>query len=86
MNVTPCDLQVLAEPIQTVMRRYDIPEPYEKLKAFTRGQKVTQESMQSFVEGLEGLPKDAKEALKHLTPGTYIGNAAQQAKNLPKHL
>jgi len=78
--------EVLAEPIQTVMRRYGVPEPYEKLKAFTRGQRVTQQSMQSFVEGLDGLPQDAKDSLKHLTPGTYIGNAAQQAKNLGKYL
>lgn len=78
--------QVLAEPIQTVMRRYGVPEPYEKLKAFTRGQRVTQESMQSFVEGLDGLPNEAKQVLKQLTPATYIGNAAQQAKDVPKHL
>lgn len=62
-----------------------MPEPYEKLKAFTRGQRVTQESMRSFVEGLE-LPAGAKESLKDLTPATYIGNAAQQAANLPHHL
>lgn len=52
--------EVLAEPIQTVMRRYGVPEPYEKLKAFTRGVKVTQESMQSFVDGIEGLPAHVK--------------------------
>eukprot|EP00195_Chlamydomonas_chlamydogama_P016422 CAMPEP_0202902062 /NCGR_PEP_ID=MMETSP1392-20130828/16145_1 /ASSEMBLY_ACC=CAM_ASM_000868 /TAXON_ID=225041 /ORGANISM="Chlamydomonas chlamydogama, Strain SAG 11-48b" /LENGTH=520 /DNA_ID=CAMNT_0049588745 /DNA_START=144 /DNA_END=1707 /DNA_ORIENTATION=- len=75
--------EVLAEPIQTVMRRYGVPEPYEKLKAFTRGQRVTQHSMQTFVEGLEGLPAEAKEALKQLTPANYIGNAVQQAKTLP---
>ncbi|GAX82488.1 hypothetical protein CEUSTIGMA_g9915.t1 [Chlamydomonas eustigma] len=78
--------EVLAEPIQTVMRRYGVPEPYEKLKAFTRGQKVTQESMQSFVEGLDGLPKAAKESLKNLTPGSYIGNATEQAKNIAINL
>ncbi|GAX74694.1 hypothetical protein CEUSTIGMA_g2142.t1 [Chlamydomonas eustigma] len=77
--------EVLAEPIQTVMRRYGVPEPYEKLKAFTRGQRVTQESMQNFVEGLDGLPEDAKASLKHLTPATYIGNAAEQARSLSKH-
>ncbi|MEW5303972.1 MAG: hypothetical protein WDW36_006615 [Sanguina aurantia] len=77
--------EVLAEPIQTVMRRYGVPEPYEKLKAFTRGQKVTQQSMQEFVETLDGLPAHAK-SLKQLTPGSYIGNAAQQAKDLSKHL
>ncbi len=84
--LTHSSCQVLAEPIQTVMRRYGVPEPYEKLKAFTRGQRVTQASMQSFVEGLDGLPENAKKSLKHLTPGTYIGNAAQQAKDLGRHL
>ncbi|KAL6756697.1 L-Aspartase-like protein [Haematococcus lacustris] len=78
--------EVLAEPIQTVMRRYDVPEPYEKLKAFTRGQKVTQASMMAFVEDLHDLPAEAKEALKQLTPASYIGNAAQQARELPQHL
>ncbi|GFH09619.1 adenylosuccinase [Haematococcus lacustris] len=80
------NLGVLAEPIQTVMRRYDVPEPYEKLKAFTRGQKVTQASMMAFVEDLHDLPAEAKEALKQLTPASYIGNAAQQARELPQHL
>ena len=78
--------EVLAEPIQTVMRRYAVPEPYEKLKAFTRGQRVTQASMQAFVEGVDGLPAEAKAALRSLTPATYIGNAAAQAKALKKHL
>eukprot|EP00197_Chlamydomonas_leiostraca_P002563 CAMPEP_0202857378 /NCGR_PEP_ID=MMETSP1391-20130828/341_1 /ASSEMBLY_ACC=CAM_ASM_000867 /TAXON_ID=1034604 /ORGANISM="Chlamydomonas leiostraca, Strain SAG 11-49" /LENGTH=519 /DNA_ID=CAMNT_0049536167 /DNA_START=47 /DNA_END=1606 /DNA_ORIENTATION=+ len=78
--------EVLAEPIQTVMRRYAVPEPYEKLKAFTRGQRVTQGSMMSFVDGIDGLPTPAKEALKKMTPANYIGNAPQQAKDLPKHL
>ena len=77
---------MLAEPIQTVMRRYGVPEPYEKLKAFTRGQRVTQQSMQAFVEGLDGLPEVAKESLKRLTPANYIGNTAAQAKGLGKHL
>lgn len=52
--------EVLAEPIQTVMRRYGVPEPYEKLKAFTRGNKVTSESMKQFVEDLTDLPAEAK--------------------------
>lgn len=78
--------EVLAEPIQTVMRRYGVEEPYEKLKAFTRGQRVTQDSMREFVAGLEGLPEVAKEELKALTPMTYIGNAAEQAANLRQHL
>lgn len=78
--------EVLAEPIQTVMRRYAVPEPYEKLKAFTRGNAVTQASMQEFVSGIDGLPEGAKQELLQLTPGTYIGNAAQQAKNIRQHL
>eukprot|EP00891_Asterochloris_glomerata_P004418 jgi/Astpho2/4418/fgenesh1_pg.00067_%23_26_t len=73
--------EVLAEPIQTVMRRYAVEEPYEKLKAFTRGQQVTQESMQQFVDSIEGIPDSAREALRQLTPATYIGNAEQQALN-----
>jgi len=75
--------EVLAEPIQTVMRRYNVPEPYEKLKAFTRGQRVTQESMMQFVDGISDLPAHVKDQLKKLTPSTYIGNASQQAKALP---
>lgn len=78
--------EVLAEPIQTVMRRYGVAEPYEKLKAFTRGQAVTQASMQEFVAGIEGLPEEAKEALAGMTPGTYVGNAAAQARSLRAHL
>eukprot|EP00878_Enallax_costatus_P018462 GHUV01019434.1.p1 GENE.GHUV01019434.1~~GHUV01019434.1.p1 ORF type:complete len:332 (+),score=91.13 GHUV01019434.1:831-1826(+) len=78
--------EVLAEPIQTVMRRYGVPEPYEKLKAFTRGQRVTQDSMQSFVAGLADLPDDVRAELQQLTPWTYVGNAAQQAKQLQQHL
>ncbi len=73
--------EVMAEPIQTVMRRYAIEEPYEKLKALTRGQKITQEIMQTFVEQLD-IPADAKAHLKAMTPSTYVGNAAQQAQDL----
>ena len=71
--------EVLAEPIQTVMRRYGIEEPYEKLKALTRGHRVDQAGMQAFIDTLE-LPEQAKEELKALTPATYIGNAEAQAK------
>ena len=71
--------EVLAEPIQTVMRRYGIPEPYEKLKELTRGRRVNREIMQNFVDGLE-LPDEAKQRLREMTPASYIGNAAQQAK------
>ena len=66
--------EVLAEPIQTVMRRYGIPEPYEKLKALTRGQAITQETLQSFVSTLE-LPDDVKQGLMQLTPSGYVGLA-----------
>jgi adenylosuccinate lyase len=75
--------EVMAEPIQTVMRRYGIEEPYEKLKALTRGQTITQEVMQKFVESLE-IPQEAKERLKAMTPATYIGNAVAQARAIKK--
>lgn len=71
--------EVLAEPIQTVMRRFGIEQPYEKLKAFTRGKAITKDMMIEFVDSLE-LPEAEKAALKALTPATYIGNAADQAK------
>lgn len=61
-------------------------EPYEKLKTFTRGQAVTQESMQAFVAGIEGLPEEAKASLKASTPASYVGNAAAQARALGGHL
>ena len=73
--------EVLAEPIQTVMRRYGIEKPYEKLKELTRGQRITQADMQQFVDGLD-LPDQVKEALKKLTPANYIGNAAKQAEKI----
>ena len=70
--------EVLAEPIQTVMRRYGIPEPYEKLKALTRGQAITPTILAEFIHSLE-LPEEAKAQLLALTPQGYTGNAAQQA-------
>lgn len=73
--------EVLAEPVQTVMRRYNIPEPYEKLKALTRGQAITKETIQAFIETLE-IPEPAKAELRQLTPASYIGNAIAQAKAL----
>jgi adenylosuccinate lyase len=72
--------EVLAEPIQTVMRRYGIEKPYEKLKELTRGQRITTEQLQGFIEGLE-IPAEAKQTLKTLTPASYHGNAADQARN-----
>ncbi|MDX1633015.1 MAG: adenylosuccinate lyase [Marinobacter sp.] len=71
--------EVLAEPIQTVMRRYNIEKPYEKLKELTRGKAMTPELIHSFVSSLE-IPEAAKEELLALTPGTYTGNADQQAR------
>jgi adenylosuccinate lyase len=72
---------VLAEAVQTVMRRYGLPEPYEQLKALTRGQGITRESMRQFIDGL-ALPADAKKRLIDLTPGTYIGLADDLAKGI----
>jgi len=71
--------EVLAEPIQTVMRRYGVPEPYEKLKALTRGQAINGETIRAFVEALD-IPAPAKAELLALTPATYIGNAIAQAR------
>ena len=73
--------EVLAEPIQTVMRRYAIEEPYEKLKALTRGKGITQETLKNFIEQLE-IPETARKELLNLTPATYTGNAEQQAKEI----
>ncbi|KAF9621374.1 hypothetical protein IFM89_020033 [Coptis chinensis] len=75
--------EVLAEPIQTVMRRYGVPEPYEKLKELTRGRAVTKESIREFIGGLE-LPAEAKNNLLKLTPHTYIGTAVELAKSVDK--
>ncbi|MDU2409169.1 MAG: adenylosuccinate lyase [Acinetobacter junii] len=76
--------EVLAEPIQTVMRRYNVEKPYEKLKALTRGQAMTREMMVNFVNGDELLqvPADERARLAELTPATYTGNAAEQAKQI----
>ena len=73
--------EVLAEPIQTVMRRYGIEKPYEKLKELTRGQRITPEQMQTFINTLE-IPADAKAALLQLTPRSYIGYAEQLANDI----
>lgn len=71
--------EVLAEPIQTVMRRYNIEKPYEKLKELTRGKTINQATMATFIDTL-AIPEAAKEELKQLTPGRYLGNAIAQAK------
>ena len=73
--------EVLAEPIQTVMRRYGIENPYEKLKELTRGKAITQQAFQEFIQTLE-IPEDARDKLLALTPMNYIGNAVEQTKNL----
>jgi adenylosuccinate lyase len=75
------DWEVLAEPIQTVMRRYGIEKPYEKLKELTRGHKLSSQDIHDFVQKLE-IPDEAKQGLLALTPATYIGNAAEQAKKI----
>jgi adenylosuccinate lyase len=73
--------EVLAEPIQTVMRRYGIEKPYEKLKELTRGQRITPEQMQAFIENLE-IPAEAKAILLELTPRNYIGYAEKLAREI----
>ncbi len=76
--------EVLAEPIQTVMRRYAVEKPYEKLKALTRGQAMTREMMVDFVNGneLSAVPAEDRARLAEMTPATYTGNAAEQAKQV----
>ena len=75
--------QVLAEPVQTVMRMHGVEKPYEKLKELTRGRRVDAEGMRAFVESLgTSIPADAKKRLLELTPGTYIGEAAKLAKKV----
>ena len=71
--------EVLAEPIQTVMRRYGIENPYEQLKSLTRGKQITQADLESFINGLD-LPDEARQLLLGLTPALYTGNAEHMAK------
>jgi len=73
--------EVLGEAIQTVMRRYGVPEPYEKLKALTRGQQLDADTLQRFILNLE-IPEEAKERLMSLTPETYVGYAPELAKSV----
>ena len=73
--------EVLAEPIQTVMRRYALPNPYERLKELTRGKAITRESIHQFITGLE-LPEAEKQRLLLLTPGSYTGKAAALARRI----
>ena len=71
--------EVLAEPIQTVMRRYGLENPYEQLKAFSRGKAITEPMVKEFVEKLD-IPAAAKKELLEMTPSNYIGNAVEQGK------
>ena len=73
--------EVLAEPIQTIMRRYNVEQAYEKLKDLTRGQTINQQVIQDFVETLD-IPEEGKQQMRELTPHNYIGNAVAQAKAL----
>ena len=76
--------EVLAEPVQTVMRRYGIEQPYEQLKKLTRGQRIQPETLRTFIAALD-LPDAAKQRLLALTPADYIGNAAEQAAHPVLH-
>jgi adenylosuccinate lyase len=73
--------EILAEPIQTVMRRYRIEQPYEKLKALTRGKQIDQAAIGAFIETL-AIPDSAKAELHKLKPRTYLGTAIQQAEDI----
>jgi adenylosuccinate lyase len=73
--------EVLAEAVQTVMRRHGLPNPYEQLKALTRGHGITEASMHEFIAGLD-LPADAKQRLLEMTPGSYTGAAARLATDI----
>ena len=73
--------EVLGEAVQTVMRRYGLPEPYEQLKTLTRGQGITRDSLQRFIGGL-ALPDDAKRRLLALTPASYLGLAVALASDI----
>lgn len=73
--------EVLAEPIQTVMRRYNLPNPYERLKALTRGKTITREAITGFIQTLE-IPPAERERLLAMTPGSYTGQAADLARRI----
>ncbi len=73
--------EVLGEAVQTVMRRYGVPEPYEKLKALTRGRRLDADALQDFIQSLD-IPDDAKDRLAALTPQTYTGYAADLAAKI----
>ena len=73
--------EILAEAVQTVMRRYGVSQSYEKLKEMTRGQAITRESLHAFINSLD-IPAQEKQRLLKMTPAAYIGNAAEQAKEI----
>jgi len=73
--------ELLAEPIQTVMRRYAVPDAYEQLKALTRGRRIDAKSIAAFVDGLP-IPADEKQRLKAMTPASYVGLAARLAREI----
>ena len=73
--------EVLAEPVQTVMRRYGIANPYEQLKAMTRGKGITREALQEFIRTL-AIPAEARDHLLAMTPASYVGKAAELARRI----
>ena len=73
--------EILAEPIQTVMRRYKLEQPYEQLKKLTRGKKIDQKVLKTFIESLD-ITEEAKQKLLDLTPHKYIGNASEKARQI----
>jgi len=80
-NDIKCNCMILAEPIQTVMRRYGVEQAYEKLKDLTRGQDISAEKLQQFINNLD-IPEPEKERLLKMTPDSYIGNAVEQTRNI----
>eukprot|EP00045_Choanoeca_perplexa_P011761 m.125863 g.125863 ORF g.125863 m.125863 type:complete len:467 (+) comp15760_c0_seq9:53-1453(+) len=79
--------ELLAEPIQTVMRRYGVENPYEKLKEHTQGRQVTQEAMAAFIkDACKDIPADEVERLLTMTPSNYLGNAVKQAQDIVEHV
>ena len=80
--------ELLAEPVQTVMRKYpDIKDPYEKLKEFTRGRDapITTEEYEQFIDSIDGMPEVEKANMKDLSPGKYTGYASYLAKNVKRY-
>ena len=73
--------EVLAEPVQTVMRRYGVPNPYEQLKELTRGKGIDPLALRSFIEGL-AIPPEEKSRLKEMTPANYLGMAVELARRI----